>query len=129
MLQFPDASTLDELTDAIDPNLDYRSRDMIQLYYLFGTTAIKFVGGADGIRTRFEFLSAWVDFIRNNNLGHMPVTYDVAYEFTSGLVSDYGADYLQTLFRGLSGFVPYGYFVDPTDELGAEKLALAFSGM
>ncbi len=106
---------MDDLTDAIDPDLPATPRDIIQLYYLFGASLIEYFGGVDGVNTRFNFVRAWADFARGNREG---VSYDEAYEFTSGLVSTYGDDYLRTLARGAG--VVFWRGIDEDDVLDAE---------
>lgn len=106
------------------------TRDMVQLSYVGITSIIKrFLGGIEGVEERIEFARAFFDFVRDSNLGEDPVSYDDAYAFSSGLIRDFGEDYLKTFAEGLSVGNPWGEpLLDENDILEAEKLALAFSG-
>lgn len=121
-----EATTLDDLTTAIDPAIPPSTRNDIQIVYIFITAIIeRFLGGLGPLEDRVNFVQVFVDFVRDNNLGKQPVSYHTAHAFTTRLVNDFGEDFLKTLAKGLSH---QRRIVDESDVVRADRLASALAG-
>lgn len=132
---------LDELSAAMEPFPGYSKPlrpseiDLGQLCYIFVTGVFKrFFGGLDHVEDRVNFVQAFVDFVRDNNLGNQPepVPYETAHAFTTRLVEDFGENFLRTLAKGWKAtealWRSRGQSINETDVIQADKLALALSG-